>query len=78
MRFNERIRSLREEFDFTQSELAKRFNMTQRKISRLETGDSQPSLHDIFLYCHFFAVSADYILGFTDKRKVFPKKSSSD
>lgn len=74
MKFNERIRNLREDADKTQSDIAKIFNTTQRKISRLETGNSQPTLQDIEQYCLLFDKSADYILGFTDKEIKFPKK----
>ncbi len=74
MNFNERIRNLREDIDKTQKEIATIFNTTQRKISRLETGESQPSLQDIKQYCHYFNKSADYILGFTNEPKPLPKK----
>ena len=74
MNFNERIRNLREDNDKTQAQLAIIFNTTQRKISRLETGESQPSLQDIKQYCVFFNKSADYILGYTNEPKPLPKK----
>lgn len=74
MKFNERIRALREDEDKTQSDIAKIFKTTQRKISRLETGESQPTLQDIEQYCLLYNKSADYILGFTDKPKPLPKK----
>ena len=68
MTFAERIRSLREDEDRTQEDMAKIFNTTQRKISRLETGQSNPSLLDIQQYCYHYNLSADYILGYTDKK----------
>ena len=74
MKFNERIRALREDEDKTQSDIAKIFNTTQRKISRLETGESQPTLQDIEQYCLLYNKSADYILGYTDVPKPLPKK----
>lgn len=74
MNFNERIRNLREDNDKTQAQLAIIFNTTQRKISRLETGESQPSLQDIKQYCVYFNKSADYILGYTNEPKPLPKK----
>ena len=69
MKFNERIRNLREDNDLTQKELAEIFNTTQKKISRMETAEAEPSLKDIEIYCKFFKVSADYLLGFTDDQK---------
>ncbi len=74
MKFNERIRALREDNDQTQEHIAKIFNTTQRKISRLETGESEPNLTDIQQYCFHFNLSADYILGFTDNPIPLPKK----
>lgn len=73
MEFNERIRALREDIDKTQTDIAIIFNTTQRKISRLETGASQPTIQDIKQYCYYFDKSADYILGFTNTPKPLPK-----
>lgn len=69
MKFNENIRNLRENNDLTQKQLAEIFNTTQRKISRMETAEAEPSLKDIEMYCNFFNISADYILGFSDEAK---------
>ncbi len=74
MKFNERIRALREDSDKTQTELAVILNTNQRKISRLETGGCEPSLSDIKLLCEHYNLSADYILGFTDEPSPLPKK----
>lgn len=74
MKFNERIRALREDEDKTQSEMAVIFNTTQRKISRLETGQSEPTLLDIKQYCTYYNLSADYILGLSDDPKPLKKK----
>ena len=69
-----RIKDLREDNDKTQKEIAVIFNTTQRKISRLETGQSEPTLQDIKQYCYYFDNSADYILGFTNIPKPLPKQ----
>lgn len=47
----------------TQTDLANAIGVTQRKISFLETGASEPSLRDITALCSYFNVSADYLLG---------------
>ncbi|MDO4154528.1 MAG: helix-turn-helix domain-containing protein [Candidatus Fimenecus sp.] len=47
----------------TQTDLANAIGVTQRKISFLETGASEPSLRDITAICRYFNVSADYLLG---------------
>ena len=74
MKFNERIRALREDSDKRQIDIAQAFKTTQRKISRLETGNSEPTLFDIEQYCRYFNKSADYILGYSNDPKPFPKK----
>ena len=47
----------------TQTDLANAIGVTQRKISFLETGASEPLLRDITALCRYFNVSADYLLG---------------
>ena len=47
----------------TQTDLANAIGVTQRKMSFLATGSSEPSLRDITALCHYFNVSADYLLG---------------
>lgn len=69
MKFNERIRALREDNDIKQKEIAKLLNMNQRKISRLETKATEPTTEEIIRYCKLFDVSADYILGLSDKKR---------
>lgn len=64
MPFSEKIRALRLKKlpPITQSDLANAVGMTQRKISFLETGASEPSLSDLKALCLYFDVSADYLL----------------
>ena len=61
--FGEKIRSLREESGINQTELGMALNMTQRKISYIETGKYEPSISDIVSFCTFFKVSSDYLLA---------------
>ena len=65
--FGEKIRNLREDQDLNQTQLGKALNMTQRKISYIECGRSEPSVDDIIAFCHFFRVSADYLLDIPGK-----------
>lgn len=60
--FGEKIRNLREDADMNQSQLGRATNMTQRKISYIECGKYEPSIQDIVALCHYFKVSADYLL----------------
>lgn len=63
MQFNEIMRAKREDMDIRQEDLGKMTDMTQRKVSRLERGDTQPTIEEIKRICIFFNLSADYMLG---------------
>ena len=65
--FGEKIRNLREDSDLNQTQLGEAVHMTQRKISYIECGKYEPSVDDIIAFCHYFKVSADYLLGIPDK-----------
>ena len=65
--FGEKIRNLREDADLNQTQLGNAVCMTQRKISYIECGKYEPSIDDIVAFCHFFRVSADYLLGIPEK-----------
>ena len=65
--FGEKVRNLREDRDLNQTQLGNALNMTQRKISYIECGKSEPNVEDIVAFCHFFQVSADYLLGIPEK-----------
>ena len=67
--FGEKVRNLREDRDLNQTELGQALNMTQRKVSYIECGKSEPSVDDIIAFCHFFKVSADYLLGIPNEYK---------
>lgn len=64
MSFGEKLKELRLQKlpPLTQSDLAIALGLTQRKISFLETGTSEPSLKDLSSICLYFNVSADYFL----------------
>ena len=61
--FGAKIRNMREDRDLNQTQLGEAVNMTQRKISYIECGKYEPSMEDLVALCHFFKVSADYLLG---------------
>ncbi len=64
----EKIKNLREDKNLTQSQLGTALNMTQRKISYLENNMYEPSIQDIIEICHYFDVSADYLLGMKNNK----------
>jgi len=58
-----RIKELRIDNDLLQKEVAEKCNITQRKVSFIEKGKTEPNLEDLRQLCKLFNVSADYILG---------------
>ena len=64
MPFNEKFKQLRQSKlpPLTQTDLANVLGITQRKVSFLETGVTEPSLKDLQNICLYFQISADYFL----------------
>jgi len=69
MNWNEVLRALREDKDFTQKEMAQILNTTQRTISNWENGRNQPPYEILIKYAKIFEVSTDYILGLSKEPK---------
>lgn len=68
MKWNERIRGLREDKDLTQKEMGKIVKETQKQISNWETGRNEPPYDILIKYTKYFNVSAVYMLGLTNKK----------
>ena len=63
MNIGERITALRKEKNISQTELAKRLNVSRQAVSKWETGQTQPEADRIPRICAVFSVSADELLG---------------
>lgn len=63
-----RIKFLREEFNFTQEELAKKLNLSKGIISLYENEIRKPSYEILIKLSEIFDCSIDYLLSKTDKR----------
>ncbi len=61
-----RIRSLREDKDLRQIDVALAVGIDQRSLSNYETEKTQPDAGAIIKLAKFFNVSCDYLLGVTD------------
>lgn len=59
----DRIKSLREQKNLTQAELAKRLGITRSSVNAWEMGISVPSTQYIVELAGIFKVSTDYLLG---------------
>lgn len=63
MQYNEIIKGLREDKDYTQEEIAKVIGTTTQYYQKYEKGKHPLPIHHLKTLCLFYGVSADYILG---------------
>lgn len=61
--YYEILRELREDHDYTQSQIARLLNTTQQVYSRYERGVNEMPVRHLRVLCQFYRVSADYVLG---------------
>ena len=73
MKTAERIRSLREDKDLTQTEIANLLKTSQTVYSRYERDERSLPIEMLYELCKFYDVSPEYILGFTNTPKPLPK-----
>jgi len=59
----ERIKFLREQKAYTQTELAKKLGITRSSVNAWEMGISVPSTQYVVELSNIFSVSTDYLLG---------------
>ncbi|MCL2636781.1 MAG: helix-turn-helix domain-containing protein [Oscillospiraceae bacterium] len=63
----EKIRTLRLQKGLTQTEIAKRLNITKNSVNVWETGACAPSLINLARLAQIFGVSTDYLLGVNER-----------
>ena len=68
MKYIKRIRDLREDNDKTQNEIAEVLGTSQTMYARYERGANELPIHHLLALCKYYNVSAEYILGLTDKK----------
>lgn len=71
MSYRERLRDLREDRDLTQSQVGAIINKSQQGYSHIESGRAELKIEDLAKLCRFYRVSADYIVGLTDRLTSF-------
>ena len=62
----EKIKGLREQLGWTQTELSKRLGLTRSSVNSWEMGLSVPSTQYIVELAKIFNVSTDYLLGMSN------------
>lgn len=63
-----RIRDLREDHDKTQWDIARVLGTSQTMYARYERGANEMPIRHLLVLCRYYRVSADYILGLSDKK----------
>ena len=74
MKYNERIREIREENFYTQQKIADLLNVGQRTYCDYESGKTRIPIDSILILAQFYDVSVDYITGASNVRKNYPLK----
>ena len=64
-----RIRSLREDMDLTQKEIADFLHIKQNTYSQYENGHRQVPIDVLVKLARYYNTSIDYLVGETDKRE---------
>lgn len=76
--FGDKIRYLRDKAGLTQSYLAKRLGISRSAVNSWEMSLSSPSLSNIIEIMDIFHVTADYLLGTSDKMLIDISDLSAD
>lgn len=58
---NERIKEIRKSLDLTQEEFASKLSITRGALSRIESGERNPSSQTIKLICSEFGISRQWL-----------------
>ena len=74
MNYADRIRTLREDCDKTQTEIAKVLKIGQRTYCDYELGKTRIPVDSLIILARLYNVSMDYICGVSDVRNTFPLK----
>lgn len=68
MDYRTRMRHLREDGDFTQTQIGKIIQKSQQGYNHIEAGRAELKIEDLIKLCQFYNVSADYFIGLSDKK----------
>lgn len=74
MKYNERIREIREDNSMTQQKIADLLNIGQRTYADYESGKTRIPIDSLLILAKFYNVSMDYISGASNMVNEYPKK----
>jgi transcriptional regulator with XRE-family HTH domain len=69
--YRTRLRNIREDHDLTQAEVGKILNKSQQGYNHIEAGRAELKIDDLVRLCQYYNLSADYLIGLTDKPKSY-------
>lgn len=74
MKYNERIREIREDSSLTQQKIADLLNIGQRTYADYESGKTRIPVDNLLILAKFYNVSLDYITGASNIKSEYPKE----
>jgi transcriptional regulator with XRE-family HTH domain len=74
MKYNERIREIREDHALTQQKVADLLHIGQRTYSDYESGKTRIPIDSIMILARFYNLSMDYITGASNIQGPYPKE----
>ena len=74
MKYNERIREIREERFLTQQKVADLLHVGQRTYADYESGKIRIPIDNIMILARFYNVSMDYSTGASNVKNKYPKE----
>lgn len=69
--YRRRLRDIREDRDLTQAEIGRLLNKSQQGYNHIEAGRAELKIEDLAKLCKYYDLSADFIIGLTDKKKSY-------
>ena len=75
MNYRERMRALREDRDLSQTEVGRVIQKSQQGYSHIENGRAELKIEDLIRLCRFYGVSADYLVGLSDRTENAAEKT---
>ena len=73
MKYNERIREIREDNSLTQQKIGDLLHIGQRTYADYESGKTRIPVDNLLSLARFYNVSMDYITGASNIKSEYPK-----
>lgn len=74
MKYNERIREIREDHSLTQQKIADLLHIGQRTYADYESGKTRIPVDSLLVLARYYNVSVDYISGASNVKAKYPTK----